>query len=198
MTSFWLCFVPLFVAVDAIGLLPVFLSLTEGAQKKQIRKIIFQSTVTALVVALAFIAVGTALFRFLNISVADFMVAGGILLFIISIRDILSSGEKSSAVDPESIGVVPIGVPLITGPAVLTTSLILIAEHSAVVTSLAIAANIVLVGIVFFAAPLINRVIGKTGSRAISKITSLLLAAIGVMIVRQGIVLIIAEGLSGS
>ena len=198
MTSFWLCFVPLFVAVDAIGLLPVFLGLTEGAQKSQIRKIIFQSTVTALVVALAFIAVGTALFRFLNISVADFMVAGGILLFIISIRDILSSGEKTSAVDPDSIGVVPIGVPLITGPAVLTTSLILIAEHNAVVTSLAIAANIFIVGIVFFAAPLINRVIGKTGSRAISKITSLLLAAIGVMIVRRGIMLIISEGLSCS
>jgi len=181
------------VAVDAIGLLPAFMSLTEGIGKKQIRKIIYQSIVTALAVALSFVAVGTAIFRFLNISVADFMVAGGTLLFIISIRDILSSGEKATAVNPESIGVVPIGVPLITGPAVLTTSLLLIGEHSALVTSLAIAANIIIAGVVFFTAPLINRALGKTGARAISKITSLLLAAIGVMIVRRGILMIIAE-----
>ncbi len=193
MRSFWLCFVPLFVAVDAIGLLPIFIGFTEGIQKQLVRKIIYQSMFTALVVAIAFIALGTAIFRFLNISIADFMVAGGTLLFIISIRDILSSGEKATAVDPESIGVVPIGVPLITGPAVLTTSLLLIAEHNALVTSLAIAANIIIAGIVFFTAPLINRALGKTGARAISKITSLLLAAIGVMIVRRGILMIIAE-----
>jgi multiple antibiotic resistance protein len=193
--SFWLCFVPLFVAVDPIGLLPVFMTLTEGIQDRQVRKIIFQSTLTALIVAIVFIAVGRAFFRFLNISVADFLVAGGTLLFIISVSDLLAIGEKCTAIDPESVGVVPIGVPLITGPAVLTTSLILIAEHSNVITSLAIAANILIAGVVFSAAPLINRVIGTTGSKAISKIVSLLLAAIGVMFVRRGILLIIAEGI---
>jgi multiple antibiotic resistance protein len=90
---------------------------------------------------------------------------------------------------------VPIGVPLITGPAVLTTSLLLINEHSAVVTSLAIAANILIVGGIFFMAPLINRVLGKTGSKALSKIISLLLAAIGVMIVRKGIAMFIVKGI---
>ncbi len=58
MKSFWLCFVPLFVAVNAMGVLPVFINLTEGVEKKQVRKIILQSMVTALVVAIAFIAVG--------------------------------------------------------------------------------------------------------------------------------------------
>jgi len=193
--SFWLCFVPLFVAVDPIGLLPLFMTLTEGFDKRKVWKIIFQSMMTALAVAIAFIAVGTAVFRFLHISVADFMIAGGTLLFIISISDILSLGEKSTVLDPESVGIVPIGVPLITGPAVLTTSLILIAQHGNMITSIAIAANILIAGAVFIAAPLINRVIGKTGSRAISKIISLLLAAIGVMIVRRGILLIIAEGI---
>lgn len=195
MKSFWLCFVPLFVAVDAIGLLPLFINLTEGMGKKLIRKIIVQSMITALAVALIFIAVGTGIFRFLNISVADFMIAGGTLLFVISIRDILAAEKKILEVDPDSVGAVPIGVPLITGPAVLTTSLLLVSEHSVVITSLAIAANILIAGGMFLMAPLINRVLGKTGSKAISKIISLLLAAIGVMIVRRGIAMFIAEGI---
>lgn len=196
MKSFWLCFVPLFVAVDVIGLLPLFISLTSGMNKKQIRKIILQSTITALAVALIFIAVGTGIFKLLNISVADFMIAGGSLLFVISIRDILSADKQPAQVDPESVGAVPIGVPLITGPAVLTTSLLLINEHSALITSLAIAANILIVGIMFMVAPLINRILGKTGSKAVSKIISLLLAAIGVMVVRKGIAMYIAQGMN--
>jgi len=194
MKSFWLCFVPLFVAVDAIGLLPLFINLTEGMEQKQVKKIILQSMITALVVALAFIAVGTGIFRLLNISVADFMIAGGTLLFVISIRDILATEKKLLTVDPDSVGAVPIGVPLITGPAVLTTSLLLINEHSAIITSLALAANILIAGGMFFMAPLINRVLGKTGSKALSKIINLLLAAIGVMIVRRGIAMFIAGG----
>jgi len=195
MKSFWLCFVPIFVAVDAIGLLPLFTNLTEGMDKKLIRKIILQSMATALAVAILFIAVGTGIFRLLNITVADFMVAGGTLLFVISIWDILAPEKKLQVIDPESIGAVPIGVPLITGPAVLTTSLLLINEHSAVITSLAIAANILLTGCMFLLAPLINRMLGKTGSKAVSKIISLLLAAIGVMIVRRGIAMFVAEGI---
>ncbi len=195
MKSFWLCFVPLFVAVNAMGVLPVFINLTEGVEKKQVRKIILQSMVTALVVAIALIAVGMWIFRFLNITVADFMIAGGTLLFIISIRDILVAEKKTSMVDQDSVGAVPIGVPLITGPAVLATSLILISEHSAVMTSLALAANILIAGGMLFIAPLINRVLGKTGSKTISKIISLLLAAIGVMIVRRGIAMFIAGGI---
>jgi multiple antibiotic resistance protein len=195
MKSFWLCFVPLFVAVNAIGVLPVFINLTEGVEKRQIRKIILQSMVTALIVAIAFIVVGVGIFRFLNITVADFMIAGGTLLFIISIRDILVTEKKANVIDLESVGAVPIGVPLITGPAVLTTSLILIHEHSAAITSLALAANILIAGGMLFIAPFINRVLGKTGSKTISKIISLLLAAIGVMIVRRGIAMFIAGGI---
>jgi multiple antibiotic resistance protein len=195
MKSFWLCFVPLFVAVDAIGVLPLFMNLTEGVDQQKIRNIILQSMITALIVALAFIAVGTAILRLLGISVADFMIAGGTLLFVISIRDVLSAEKRPYAADLESMGAVPIGVPLITGPAVLTTSMLLINEHSLITTSLAIVTNIVIGGIIFFMAPLINRVIGKTGSKTISKITSLLLAAIGVMIIRRGIAIFIAQGI---
>jgi multiple antibiotic resistance protein len=195
MKSFGLCFIPLFVAVDAIGVLPLFMNLTEGIEQSKIKNIIIQSMITALIVALAFIAVGTATLKLLGITVADFMIAGGTLLFVFSIRDILSAEKKPYEVDLESMGAVPIGVPLITGPAVLTTSMLLINEHSLVITSLAIITNILIAGAVFFMAPLINRIIGKTGSKTVSKITSLLLAAIGVMIIRRGVAIFIANGL---
>jgi multiple antibiotic resistance protein len=93
------------------------------------------------------------------------------------------------------MGAVPIGVPLITGPAVLTTSMLLINEHTLVITSLAIIINILIAGGIFLSAPLINRVLGKTGSKTISKITSLLLAAIAVMIIRRGIAIFIVQGI---
>jgi multiple antibiotic resistance protein len=195
MKSFWLCFVPLFVAVDAIGILPMFMSLTAGIKPKKIRRIVFQSMITALIVALAFVALGTVIFNLLGITVADFMIAGGTLLFIISIKDIVSTTKSSYPVDHESMGAVPIGVPLITGPAVLTTSLILVNEYDLAVTSLAIIVNILIAGGVFLSAPFINRALGKTGSKTISKITSLLLAAIAVMIIRKGIAIFIAQGI---
>jgi multiple antibiotic resistance protein len=195
MKSFWLSFVPLFVAVDAFGVLPMFINLTEGIEPEKIRNIVLQSMITAVIVALLFISLGTAILRLLGITVADFMVAGGTLLFIISIRDILSAEKRSYAVDPDSMGAVPIGVPLITGPAVLTTSMLLINEYSVIVTSLSIIINVLIAGGVFLSAPLINRFLGKTGSKTISKITSLLLAAIGVMIVRRGIAIFIAQGI---
>lgn len=195
MKSFWLSFVPLFVAVNAVGVLPLFMNLTEGLDERTIRKIILQSMITALIVALAFLAVGTAILRLLGIRVADFMIAGGTLLFVISIQDILTVEKKPYTVDLESMGAVPIGVPLITGPAVLTTSLILLNEHSLFITSLAIISNILIAGGVFSIEPFINRIIGKTGSKTISKITSLLLMAIGVMIVRRGVAQFIEHGL---
>ncbi len=194
MKSFWLCFVPLFVAVNAFGVLPLFINLTEGIEAKKIRRVVLQSMITALIVALAFLALGTMILNLLGITVADFMIAGGTLLFIISIREIISTDKSPYPIDLDSMGAVPIGVPLITGPAVLTTSMLLINEHTLVITSLAIIINILIAGGIFLSAPLINRVLGKTGSKTISKISSLLLAAIAVMIVRRGIAVFISQG----
>jgi multiple antibiotic resistance protein len=195
MKSFWLCFVPLFVAVDAFGILPLFMNLTEGIEPPKIRQIVYQSMITALIVAIVFILLGPVILKLLGITVADFMIAGGTLLFIISIKDIITTKKSSYTIDLDSMGAVPIGVPLITGPAVLATSMLLINEHSLFITSLAITINILIAGGIFLSAPFINRVLGKTGSKTISKITSLLLAAIAVMIIRRGIAIFIVQGI---
>lgn len=187
MNDFWLCFVPLFVAVDAIGVLPMFIGLTEGLDADARQKVVKQSAVTAGIVAVAFIFSGPALLGLLGITVADFMVAGGVLLFAISLSDLLRREKVQRAVSPDDVGAVPIGVPLITGPAVLTTSLLLAGQHGVGLTCLATLVNVALAGVVFWFAGPIQRALGNSGSKTLSKIASLLLAAIAVMMVRHGL-----------
>jgi len=192
MLEFWLCFVPLFVAVDALGTLPIFISLTAGLERGRIRRIIWQSLLTATAVALAFLGVGKGVFALLGITVADFMIAGGALLFLLSLRGLMAGEREHFSEDHESLGAVPLGVPLIAGPAVFTTSLLLVDEYGLIPTVLATVANIFIAGLVFWASDTVNRVLGESGMRTLSKIASLILAAIAVMIVRKGIMAYLA------
>ena len=188
MNTFWLCFVPLFVAVDAIGVLPLFVNLTEGIDRVRLRTIILQSVITATIVALIFLAFGPVLLQFLGITIPDFMIAGGILLLAISLSDLVAGEKTQRQTDPEGLGAVPLGVPLIAGPAVLTTCILLAGLYGRLLTTVAVVINIGLAGVVFlFAGPLTN-ILGRAGTKAISKVASLLLAAIAVMLIRRGII----------
>lgn len=193
MTEFLLCFVPLFVAVDAIGIMPTFLALTEGVEPARIHRIIRQSVVTAAIVALAFLAIGKLLLQFLGITVNDFTIAGGTLLFVLSLSDLLTAEKGRRDVDPDSLGPVPIGVPLMVGPAVLTTTILLVDRHGPYLTAAAALLNILIAGGVLWLSQPINRILGKSGSKTLSKIASLVLAAIGVMMIRTGVLALITQ-----
>ncbi len=196
MIKFWLCFVPLFVAVDALGLLPIFMGLTAGLEQSKVNRIIWQSIITATLVALIFLGIGKVILSLLSITVADFMIAGGSLLFVISLNDLLAVEKPPQSVDPESLGAVPLGVPLIVGPAVLTTTILLINEHGIIPTVSATVINIFIAGVIFRLSEPINKILGKSGTRAISKLSSLILAAIAVMMVRKGIMTYLSKGSS--
>jgi len=182
-----LAFIPIFVAVDAIGILPLFVSLTEGTKEKEKARIIFQSMVTAMCLAVGFIFLGNAVFTLMGITLGDFMVAGGSILFYIAVADIRGPGKGASYANQE-LGAVPLGTPLIVGPAVLTSSLIMRGEYGLLATLISVLVNIVLAGIILSLSGAIIKVLGKSGSRALSKVTNLLLAAIAVMLIRKGIV----------
>ena len=192
MNRFWFCFFPIFMAVNVIGVLPMFMSFTEGLDRPKINRIIVQSVVTATIVAVIFLAVGKVILDLLGITVSDFMIAGGILLFIISLDDLMSMERRWSQIDPESLGAVPLGVPLIVGPAVLTTILILVQEYGPLATVAALIVNILIAGFTFWLYAPIMRLLGKSGARTVSKLAALLLAAIAVMMVRKGVVLLLA------
>ena len=195
MNKFWFCFFPIFMAVNVIGVLPIFMTFTEGLDRPKINRIIIQSVVTATIVALIFLAVGKIILDLLGITVSDFMIAGGTLLFIISLNDLLYMERRWSQIDPESLGAVPLGVPLIVGPAVLTTILILVSEYGPLATVAALIVNIMITGVVFWSYVPIMRLLGKSGARTVSKLAALLLAAIAVMMVRKGVMLLLAGGL---
>lgn len=184
--NIFLAFIPIFVAVDAIGVLPIFVSLTQDLKRKVRLRIIFQSTITALCLAVGFIFLGKAVFKFLGITIGDFMIAGGAILFCIAIIDILKPG-KHRRLPSKELGAVPLGTPLIVGPAVLTTSLMIIGQYGLYPTLISVFLNILLAAIIFSFSKILINILGEAGSKALSKVTSLLLAAIAVMMIRKGI-----------
>lgn len=195
-----LAFIPVFVAVDVMGLLPIFVSLTHGVKRKEKSTIMFQSMVTAMCLAVGFIFLGKAIFRLLGITVGDFMVAGGAILFCLAITDIMNAGKIRERLAGEQLGVVPLGTPLIVGPAVLTTSLVIIDEYGLYATLVSVLLNLLIVGLVFLSSDVLIKILGEAGARALSKVTSLLLGAIAVMMMRKGIIQIwnLSSGLGGN
>ena len=185
MENYLLAFVPMFVAVDAIGLLPLYMGLTEGLDRLHRRRIVWEAVLTALLVSTGFVFLGKFIFHVMGIEAADFKVAGGLLLFLIATLGIITDSKPSREV--QSVGAVPLGTPLIAGPAVLTTALMLVDQYGYLPTISSIVVNILIGGVVLLGGDLLTRVLGHAGSKAVSKVSSLILAAIAVMMIRRGL-----------
>jgi multiple antibiotic resistance protein len=184
-----LSFIPLFVAVDAIANIPIYLSLVEHVSKPDRKKVVLDAVVTATAVAIIFMFIGKGVFSLLGITIADFQIAGGVLLFVIAVRLLLPGAQKSALTGShdKDLGVFPLGTPLITGPAVLTTTLMMLNSFGTLVTLVSVVLNMFFVWITLVKADTIMRLIGPHGTRAFSKIMYILLAAIAVMMIRLGI-----------
>ena len=185
--SFLKAFIPLFVAIDPIGLAAVFLALGTGVPEATKKKIATQATWTGGAVALLFLFLGQTIFVALGISPSDFQIAGGLILFILAARDLTHSAAEEPAKLADDFGVVPLGMPLIAGPASITTLILLAQTLGVAVAFAALVVNLVIVVLAFAFSEKIGRVISPTGMRAISKIVSMLLAAIAVNMIRQGL-----------
>lgn len=185
-------FIPLFVAMNVFMLLPIFISLTKEMVKAKKRIVIRDSILTAIVVSFLFIALGEIIFRILGITADDFKIAGGLVLLIFAVRDLTHSGDERMKPDLK-VGVVPIGVPLIVGPAVLTNILLLVDHFGIVSTIIGLLLNLLIVWISLMNAERMIRFFGKGGITGISKVMALLLAAIAIMMIRIGVQNIIAS-----
>jgi len=184
--SFLATFIPLMVALDAPGTLALYVGMTEGVAKQERKKIVRQSIVTAFLVTLGFILVGQAIFNALGILVEDFMIAGGGVLLIIAIADVVRAGERKMERSAE-FGVVPLGTPIIAGPGTLTAALVLVGTNGYVPVILSLVVNLLLAWVIFAQSERIIRIIGISGSRAFAKVVSLILAAFAVKMIRSGV-----------
>jgi multiple antibiotic resistance protein len=180
-----LAFVALFVSVDVFGLIPLYVNLTSKLPREMRDRLPLRATLTATAVGLGFLLVGDGLFRIMGISVGDFQVAGGILLVVLSINDMIHPGKPLRQPTPE-VGVVPLGTPLIVGPAVLATLVILVKSSGYGATLIALGANMLLTFLALRYADTVRRTLGEAGSGAIAKVMSLFLAAFGVSLIRRG------------
>lgn len=190
MERFLRAFIPIFVAVDPIGLAAVFLALGLGVSEEKRKRIARQAALTGGGVALLFLFLGATIFAAIGITVKDFQIAGGLILFLLAARDLIQPAAEAPPKLADDFGVVPLGMPLIAGPALIATLLLLAQTPSVgvLVTLTALAVNLVIVVLAFAYSTFLGRKIGATGLRAISKIISMLLAAIAVSMIRHGLV----------
>lgn len=187
--SLLLTFVPLFVATDPVGLVPFYLGVTSGKDPPARRRILLGAVLTALIVGVAFLFIGKAVLELLDVTVDDFKVAGGLLLLVLSVKDI-TSREKTSSIASDSAGAVPLGVPLIAGPAVVTSLIMLSHAHGYLPCLVSFVTNLVIVALFFWQSANLLRLLGKAVTGAASKVASLLLAAYAVMMIRRGLLAI--------
>lgn len=187
-------FLPLFVAVNIPGILPLFIGMTEGMPTPARQSLLVRALLAALTLAVVMLFAGELIFRTLGISVDDLRVGGGLILLVIAVSDLAFGDLKRRRTDagddgeaPPEIGPVPLGIPLIIGPGAITTILVSQGQYSYAPTLLSIVANLALVFVAFTFGPALMRLVGPSASKAVAKVASLFLAAIAVAMIRAGI-----------
>lgn len=186
LNSFALTFVAIFVALDILGTLPLYIGMTHHLDDRVRNRVLNTSLFVALVVAVAFIFAGEAVFRAIGITVYDFKIAGGLVLLLVSLADLVGQHEAKERASGSS-GIVPLAVPLITGPGVLTTLILQVRSAGIAATLSALLLNFLFAWIVLRHSRWVERMIGKDGATVFSKIAALLLTAIAVAMIRSGI-----------
>jgi multiple antibiotic resistance protein len=179
--------IALFIIVDPLGNIPIFVGLTDTMAPAQRRKVFNVATLVGFILLLVFAFTGSEILTIFGISLESFEIAGGILLLIISVRILISGSMHENTESPESLGAVPIAMPLLVGPGAITTTIFNIQAYTTVV---AIAAVIIVLSITWVILRFINgiyRFLGKTGSLVIARVMALLIAAIAVQYILTGV-----------
>ncbi|OZC01895.1 MarC family protein [Rubricoccus marinus] len=197
-------FLPLFVAINIPGILPIYMGMAEAFTLQERRQLLVRALAAAAVLAVLMLFAGEVIFASLGITLNDLRVGGGLILLIIAITDLAfgdfkkrRGGRNGDAIDEidaddPDLPVVPLGIPLIIGPGAITTILLSQGEFGYAPTLASILLNLTLVFIAFTFGPSILRLFGKDTSKAVAKVASLFLAAISVAMIHAGIAGMIA------
>ncbi len=177
----------LFIIVDPFGNIPIFMSLTEKMPKEQKRKVFNTATLVGFILLLAFAFAGQEIFSIFGVSIFSFEVAGGILLLIIAIRILISGSLMDMNESPESIGAVPIAMPLLVGPGAITATIFNLQAYGVAVTALSVFAVLILTWAILRYVDKVYIFLGKTGALVIARVMALLIAAIAIQYVLFGV-----------
>lgn len=195
-------FATLFVTIDPIGLAPMFLAVTAGMSAKDRRRVAIRATVTASLILLLFFVAGQAVLNVLGISVSAFRVAGGILLFIIAIEMVFGKRQTRKAETAEKavedttgaiheVAIFPLAIPLIAGPATISAIILLSSQAPDTLTYAGLGGVILFILssclFTFLLADRIERLLGDTAQLVITRLLGVLLAALSVQFVADGV-----------
>lgn len=181
-----LSFLPLFFAIGSVDFIPIYLGMTESMDARARSAMLREAMLTAAFILAGFLLLGKAVLLLMGVSIGDFMVAGGILLVVLSIRA-LSVNDDAVVPAGGDLGIVPLATPLIAGPAAMATTLILLDRHGSLITLCSIVLNVTVAWMVLDRAALLRRLLGDRVLKATGKLSYILLASIAVMLIRKGL-----------
>lgn len=179
--------ISLFAVINPIGTIPLFASITQKMQKNERDRVLKTTVVTAGALLMIFAVAGTQILSIFGITISSFMIAGGILLFVVSIELLTHGGWRFGGTVSDESGVVPLAFPLLAGPGAITTVILSFQMSGLMVTVLSIAIVIGITYVVFFLTGTIYRILGRRGSLIITRIFAVLVAAIAVQYVVDGL-----------
>lgn len=191
-------FTTMFIIIDPPGLAPLYMALTQGMDPAHRRAIGRRACLVAGVLMLVFLLLGEAVLAFVGITIPAFRIAGGILLFLTALDMLFERRQKrrednaGGGADPgHDPSVFPLAIPLIVGPGAITT-IILFASRAEgavdfLVIALVLAANLLVVLATFAIAPMIERVLGRVGINVVTRVLGMLLAALAIQFILDGL-----------
>jgi len=178
--------IALFVVVDPLGNVPIFIGLTKNMDKTQIQKTFQSAIITGLILLFLFAFAGQQILILFGISLSSFMVAGGLLLLIIAVRLLVAGGWQEPSTSPESVGAVPIGFPLLVGPGAITTTILILQSSGIFVTIFSVLITFIIVWLILRLIHPIFRILGSNGSLVVTRLMAMFIAAIAVQYIVEG------------
>ena len=209
-----LSFITLITMVNPLAVIPAFVALTEGISRAGRARVAFVAAMASIVVLTIFLIAGNWVFQFFGITVPAFQIMGGIIFFTNALRTLVQDDERrayniggtkrmeehdveKAEEDPSSVAVVPLAVPMLSGPGAITSTMLLVNLYPRLDQKIAVTIAIVGVGLVswlvLLAAMPLSRMIGDRGRAVFTKVMALLLGAIGVQFIINGLKPVLTE-----
>jgi len=191
-------FVTLFVIMDPVGTVPIFLSLTSGRSAATARRAAWQAVLVAFFVIVVFAVFGQGILDYLSISLAALQCAGGLLLLLVALELLTGNDEEPTATTGTNVALVPLGTPLLAGPGAIVATMVFTRRVHDIGDLTAVALGIIGVHVVLWAAmrfslPIL-RLIRESGVMLVTRIAGLLLSAIAVQMVADAVKAFIEQG----
>ena len=198
LSSFAASFVLLFSVYDAIGTVPLFLGLTQGYTEHR-ATIVRDAVIISTIILFVFAAVGPEIFQLLGITINDFKIAGGIILFIIAVDMLRGRISQTRTIAASEIAAFPLATPLLAGPGAISTVMIEAnPPYGLLEIFLVILLNSLIAFVILERASWVQKVLGTNGTQVFTRIVGLLIAAIGVAFIREGIMAVIQSSVGGA